>query len=69
MTSVRVTVRMWTKDGYHKDVAVLSEEQVHMTLGDMEATTKHLCYPMGVRVVVDPKQFPEAMEFEVIVQR
>ncbi len=62
-------VRMWTKEGYHKDVATLDGQQVRMTYGDMEAKVRHLIHPTNaVRVVVDPKKFPEAIEFEVIVQ-
>lgn len=67
---MRVIVRMWTVKGYHKDVALLDERQVRMTCGDMECSGTHLMAgpSNGVRVLVDPKQFPEAAEFEVIVQ-
>ena len=27
---MRVIIRMWTEEGYHKDVAFLDENQVHM---------------------------------------
>lgn len=61
---------MWTEKGYHKDVAILSEEQVHMSHEGMECRAVHLVRPVGgIRVVIDPKQFPEAVEFEVIVER
>jgi hypothetical protein len=64
---MRVIVRMWTAEGYHKDVAFLSERQVHMSFAGMES--RHLVDPIdAVKVLVDPKQFPEAVEFEVIVQ-
>lgn len=67
---MRVIVRMWTKDEYHKDVAILDEEQVRMHYTGMECKMRHVVSPVdAVRVVVDPKQFPEASEFEVIVQR
>ena len=69
---MRVTIRMWNKDGYHKDVAILSEKQVYMTHANsgMECKTKHITPPMdAVRVVVDPMRFPEAVEFEVIVEK
>ena len=65
----RVIVRMWTDKGYHKDVATLSEKQVHSYMCGMEAKTRHLVHPVNAyRVVVDPSQFPEAVEFEVIVE-
>jgi hypothetical protein len=61
---------MWNAEGYHKDVATLSEQQVHSNYVGMEAKTRHLVHPTdAVRVVVDPKMFPEAVEFEIIVQR
>lgn len=65
----RVIIRMWTENGYHKDVAVLDERQVHSRYTGMECKTRHLVEPLrAVRLVVDPKQFPEAVEFEVIVE-
>lgn len=67
----RVTIRMWTAEGYHRDVATLSEEQVHSFQQGMECRSQHaFTSPIGaVRIVVDPKQFPGAVEFEVIVER
>lgn len=65
---MRVIVRMWTKEGYHKDVAILDEEQRQMTFGNMDPKTVHrMAPPAGVSVVIDPLQFPEATEFQVIV--
>lgn len=68
---MKVIVRMWTAEGYHKDVAILSDVQVHVYLQGMECKSRHCTtQPLDAsRVVVDPKQFPEAVEFEVIVQR
>jgi hypothetical protein len=42
---MRVVVRMWNADGYHKDVALLSEEQVHMSFVGMECGTRHVMAP------------------------
>lgn len=66
----RVIVRMWTENGYHKDVAILDEQQIRMSYKDMDAKGRHVVVPptLAVRVVVDPKLFPEAFEFEVIVE-
>ena len=64
----KVIVRMWTKEGYHKDVAGLDEQQVRMTCGDMDPNGRHLVHPICAnRVVIRPEEFPEAVEFEVIV--
>ena len=66
----RTIVRMWTKDGYHKDVALLDERQVWTMMTGMETEYRHMVRPLGApRVVIDPKQFPEAVEFEVIVDK
>ena len=67
----RVIVRMWNPEGYHRDVAVLDERQVHMCHQGMEEIAcRQLLHPIdAVRVVVNPKSFPEAVEFEVIVER
>lgn len=65
----RVIVRMWTKEEYHKDIVVMDEQQVRMGYVGTEAKTRHIIPPTcAVRVVIDPKQFPEAVEFEVIVE-
>lgn len=66
---MRVIVRMWTQEGYHKDVAIMDEHQVRMSYQGMDCNTRHLVHPINaVRVVVDPSLFPEAVEFEVIVE-
>lgn len=66
---MRVIVRMWTAEGYHKDVAVLSERQVHSSYHGMEPSLRHMAAPIDApRVLVDPALFPEAVEFEVIVE-
>ena len=65
-----VTIRMWTENGYHKDVATLDARQVWSSYQVMECGVRHLVPPINaVRLVVDPKAFPEAIEFEVIVER
>lgn len=65
-----VTVRMWTKDGYHKDVALLDERQLHMHEGDAEPKGRHIIAGPSKRksgVVILLEDYPEANEFEVIV--
>ena len=65
-----VIVRMWTKEGYHKDIIIMDEQQVRMGYIGTEPSNRHLVTPIdATRVVVDPKQFPEAIEFEVIIKR
>lgn len=68
LASSRTIIRMWNKDGYHKDIATLNQDQVVMHYNGMETKLHHLISPTnGIRVVVDPSKFPEAVEFEVIV--
>ena len=42
---MRVIVRMWTEDGYHKDVAILDQEQVRMSYDGMECKSRHVVSP------------------------
>lgn len=66
----KVTIRMWNNEGYHKDVAFLDEQQVRMSYTHMEPKLRHIAAPANaVRLVVDPKMFPEATEFEIIVEK
>lgn len=63
-----VIVRAWTKDGYHKDIATLCDEQILMTShgvvdGELQSVIQ------GTTVGIDPKLLPEMVKFEVIVQR
>lgn len=62
----RTIVRMWTAEGYHRDVAVLDSDQVRMT-SDGVRPSPRLVDPFGQRLLFDPKDFPEAVEFEIIV--
>lgn len=69
MKRYTVIVRMWNAEGYHKDVAVLDEQQVRMTCGNMDPATRHLTSDIGFpSVIIDPSAFPEACEFQVIVK-
>ena len=66
----RTIIRAWTKDGYHKDLAILDSDQVHMSHTDMEAKGRHIMAGNigGIRLVVDPAIFTEMVEFEIIVE-
>ena len=66
---MRVIIRAWTKDEFHKDIAVLDDKQVRMLTSGMECKTRHVIPPLNAnRVVIDPAMFPDAIEFEVIVE-
>lgn len=67
---MKVIIRMWTKDEYHKEVVVMDEEQVKMQYSGTEPKQRHIIPPIdAVRAVIDPNMFPEASEFEVIIVR
>jgi hypothetical protein len=65
-----VIIRMWTEKEYSKDIVIMDEDQVRMRYVGTEPSGRHIKQPIdAIRVVIDPKQFPEAIEFEVIVKR
>lgn len=64
MPRVTVIVRAYNKEGYHKDIATLSEQQVHI----IEKRVKDSAYGACVGVTIAPELFPEMVYFEVIVR-
>lgn len=63
-------VRMWNKDGYHKDVLIIDSDQVRMNEGRVEETKASMLYAgggIGPSMVIDPSKFPEAVCFQVMV--
>lgn len=64
------TVRAWTAEGYHKDLLVIDHNQVWLHEHKVsEAKGRHLLAgKVGSRMVIDPKDFPEMVEFEIIVE-
>lgn len=71
MPTAKVTIRMWNKDGYHKDVAILDSDQVRMTCNGVGEPTNAMILGgggyKGPSVVVNHAEFPEAVCFEVVV--
>lgn len=65
----RTIVRAWTAEGYHKDILIIDSDQVRMYSGVKESSGgKLFAGNVGPRMVIDPKDFPEMVEFEVIVE-
>lgn len=65
----RTIIRAWNKDGYHKDIVILDDQQVRMSYPGMEPKGRHIIPPLnGVRVVLDPKMFGSDDEIEIIVE-
>lgn len=67
---MQIWIRAFTKDGYHKDIALLSERQVHMhdMRVDDECSASVHSGLIGVGVGIDPSKFPEVVKFEVVVK-
>ncbi len=63
----RTIVRGYTKEGYHKDLAILDSEQIRMSYHGMDQSP-HIVAPFCPKVIVRPAEFPEMVEFEVIVE-
>jgi hypothetical protein len=65
----KTIVRMWTKEGYHKDVLILDSDQVRMhdTAVRDSSTSMLFAGDIGTSMVIDPADFPEAVCFQVVV--
>lgn len=65
----KTIIRMWNKEGYHKDVAILDSDQVRMRVIKVTEPTGSMLMagPTGISLVVDPSEFPEAVCFQVLV--
>ena len=70
MSDCQIIVRAFTKDGYHRDIAILSGQQVHQhdlrVSEDTHASTASGL--IGVGVGIDPSKYPEAVRFEIVVK-
>jgi len=65
--SCKTVIRMWNAEGYHKDVAMLNEQQIVMTESRVKEPTSLMLCGSSVSVVIDPKEFPEAVRFQILV--
>lgn len=65
---MRVVVRAFTSDGYHKDILDMSEKQILMH----DLKIKDTCGTVNGKVVfggrIYPENFPEMEYFEVLVR-
>jgi len=62
--TVKIIVRAYNKDGYHKDILEMSERQIWMT--EARITQKS---STGIGGVISPQDFPEMVKFEVFVEQ
>lgn len=61
----------FTELGYHRTLAELSEQQIHMTYGNAREQNLSEIDGVGpnIAVIIDPKDFPEMNRFAVVVVR
>ena len=61
-------MRAWNAQGYHKDILVIDSDQVRMHHNRVkESGFRNYAGPVGVSMTIDPKEFPEMVEFQIIV--
>jgi hypothetical protein len=66
---MRVIVRAFNKDGYHRDIAIMSEQQVHQNDTRIEDAVMSVHSGLiGVGVAITPEDFPEVVRFEVVIR-
>jgi hypothetical protein len=58
---MRVVIRAYNADGYHRDILVLDERQERMRTDRVKDGWDG--------PAIDPKDFPEMARFEVVVER
>lgn len=65
---MRVVVRGFQDSGFHRDLANLSEVQVHSTWGEVRhSSSSMLTGLIGVGVRIDPRDFKEMDYFEIVI--
>ena len=62
---MRVIIRAYTSNGYHKDIVYMDDQQIRMSYTKI----KEVCPGGNVGVSIDPKEFPEMDRFEIIVEK
>lgn len=67
---MEVVIRAFNKDGYHKDIVLMSERQVHKVdhRVDEQCMSSIMSGLVGVAVGIDPKLFPEMVHFDVVIK-
>jgi hypothetical protein len=64
-----VVIRAFNADGYHKDIAIMSEQQVHQHSSKVgEPLQSIMSGLIGVGVGIDIAAFPEMVRFEVVIK-
>ena len=68
MTNKKVTVRAFNKEGYHKDILIMTEKQVHQHDVRVDNCIGSIYSGLlGIGGRIDPALFPEMEYFEVVI--
>jgi hypothetical protein len=68
MINIKITVRAFNKEGYHKDILIMNNKQVYLTdnrISDSRSSMWSGLIGHGGRI--DPSLFPEMEYFEIVV--
>lgn len=67
---MQVIIRAFNKDGYHKDIVIMSERQVHMVDArvDENCALSAMSGLIGIAAGIIPSKFPEMVRFEVVIK-
>ena len=65
-----VVIRGFNKDGYHKDIVIMSERQLHEfdCRIDDKCSGSVMSGLIGTAAGIDPSKFPEIVRFEVVIK-
>lgn len=66
---MKIVVRAFNKDGYHKDILSMNENQIlmnDMRVGEPDSSCMSGLIGFGGRI--DPSDFPEMTYFEIVVR-
>lgn len=68
---MRVVVRAFNEDGYHKDIAIMDERQLRQydVRVDEDIQSSFSSGLVGVGASIDPTKFPEMVKFQVVIER
>ena len=67
---MRIIVRAFNKDGYHKDILLMNDRQVYQNdVRVKEPRDSAFSGLIGYGGKIDPKDFPEMTHFEIVVDK
>jgi len=67
---MRVVIRAFNKDGYHKDIVIMNERHLQQYDQRVEenCTASMMSGLIGIAAGIDPLKFPEMVRFEIVIE-